>query len=63
MSYSGILNEIETKIIDGPYCAFGMKKPGSKYGVWLFGEKHSHQTSDKNHNIPERVITRRYILC
>ena len=41
MSYNKILNILQTKAIAGPRLAIGLRKPGQKRAIWLFGEGHS----------------------
>lgn len=40
MSYQNILDDINSNVIIGPYVAIGLKRPGQKRGIWLFGESH-----------------------
>ena len=54
MSYQKILNDLNSKIIIGPYLAIGLKKPGQTRGIWLFGESHEDGKRSKE-NIGENV--------
>lgn len=54
MSYQNILNDLNSKIIIGPYLAIGLKKPGQSRGIWLFGEAHEDGKRSKE-NIGENV--------
>ena len=41
MSYDKILKILQTKAIAGPHLAIGLRKPGQKKAIWLFGEGHN----------------------
>jgi len=41
MSYNKILNILQTKAVQGPRLALGLRKPGTNDAIWLFGEGHS----------------------
>lgn len=58
MSYQSILEIIKSKPIEYSHIALGMRKPGEKHGIWLFGERHSkeEETSSEYHGF-ENAIT------
>ena len=40
MSYDNILKTLLSRPVNGPHLALGLRRPGEKTGVWLFGEAH-----------------------
>lgn len=42
MSYETILRNLQTRPVEVFHLAIGMKKPGEDNGIWLFGERHTH---------------------
>lgn len=46
MSYTKILQTLETRPFLVPHIALGMRKPGEETGIWLFGESHAQDIPD-----------------
>ena len=42
MSYEKVLRNLQTRPVEIFHLAIGMKKPGEQNGIWLFGERHTH---------------------
>lgn len=47
MSYTKILETLQSQTVNGPHVALGLRKPGENKGIWLLGESHENDNKVK----------------